>query len=594
MVRAARALTFVAICCFTLNAAASAPAGKKLGKGVKWGAWSNDLFKKATEQKKLVILDLEAVWCHWCHVMEEKTYHHAEVVKLIEKHFIAVKVDQDNRPDISKRYEDWGWPATIFFDSAGHEISKHQGYIAPEEMLPLLQKIIANPKPEQKTATMKASSAQSLDADSREKLSKLHYEQYDTKNKGFGFVHKYLFGDSDELTMRRAWRGDKEDYARGKETLTAALAILDPVWGGAYQYSVKTWDRPHFEKIARTQQKNLFLYSLGYSLYKEPKFLEAADGIYKYLTTFLQDKNGGFYTSQDADLVRGQHSGDYFKLGDKERRAKGIPIIDKHQYARENGWFIAALCAYYGLNGKQPVLDNAIRATNWVMKNRALPKGGFRHDAKDAAGPYLGDTLEMGRAFLALYQVTADRKWLKHAEDAADFIAANFTHSVDGTSMGYRTVKAAFNDTLPPQPMRDENIRVARWVNLLSHYTGNKEHRAMAEQAMRFLTVPEIAEEKPTGGVLLADMELSETPVHLTVVGAKSDPDAKKLFWSAIEYPMSYKRIEWFDPKEGALPNPQTFPEVKTATLFGFPKGAISKPIATAEEVTTRVDELYR
>src|SRR5579862_8649559 len=87
--------------------------------GIKWEKWSDDIFERAQRENRLVILDLEAVWCHWCHVMAEITYKDPAVIRLFKEKYIAVRVDQDSRPDLSNRYEEYGWPATIVFDSKG-------------------------------------------------------------------------------------------------------------------------------------------------------------------------------------------------------------------------------------------------------------------------------------------------------------------------------------------------------------------------------------------------------------------------------------------------------------------------------------------
>src|SRR5579862_250120 len=105
----------------TVSAWAAAPAP------LDWVSWSDDVFARAKREDRFVLLDLEAVWCHWCHVMDATTYQEAEAVGLLRSKFIAVKVDQDARPDLASRYEDWGWPATIVFDRDGHEIVKRQG-----------------------------------------------------------------------------------------------------------------------------------------------------------------------------------------------------------------------------------------------------------------------------------------------------------------------------------------------------------------------------------------------------------------------------------------------------------------------------------
>src|ERR1700692_3207920 len=93
-----------------------------LSGAIKWQGWSDATFQQAKKENRLVILDLEAVWCHWCHVMDKQTYSNPKIQKLINDNFLAIGVDQDSRPDISNRYEDYGWPATIIFDSDGHEI----------------------------------------------------------------------------------------------------------------------------------------------------------------------------------------------------------------------------------------------------------------------------------------------------------------------------------------------------------------------------------------------------------------------------------------------------------------------------------------
>src|ERR1700686_834999 len=123
------------------------PPAAGLAGEIAWQGWSDAAFAKAKAEKRLVLLDLGAVWCHWCHVMEETTYKDAKVVALLNEHFVAVRVDQDSRPDLSNRYEDYGWPATIVFGGSGGEIVKRQGYIEPKQMIAMLKAIIADPTP---------------------------------------------------------------------------------------------------------------------------------------------------------------------------------------------------------------------------------------------------------------------------------------------------------------------------------------------------------------------------------------------------------------------------------------------------------------
>src|SRR5215470_15632705 len=114
---------------------------------IAWQDWGDEAFARAAREHRLVLLDLGAVWCHWCHVMEETTYQDPEVTALLRDHFVAVRVDQDARPDLSNRYEDYGWPATIVFDARGTELVKFSGYIPPPRMASLLRAVVEDPTP---------------------------------------------------------------------------------------------------------------------------------------------------------------------------------------------------------------------------------------------------------------------------------------------------------------------------------------------------------------------------------------------------------------------------------------------------------------
>jgi len=173
------------------------------------------------------------------------------------------------------------------------------------------------------------------------------------------------------------------------------------------------------------QAEDLRIYAEAYALWQDKAYLQAAKKIRGYLKNFLSSPEGAFYTSQDADLVPGEHGAEYFQLNDAGRRQLGVPRIDMHVYALENGLAINALATVYSVTGEQDDLDDAIRAANWIIAHRAIPGGGFHHAEEDSGGPYLGDTLYMGRAFLALYTVTGDRPWLGRAEEAMQFISAD-------------------------------------------------------------------------------------------------------------------------------------------------------------------------
>jgi uncharacterized protein len=566
-----------------------------------WLPWSDEVFAQAKSQQRFVLLDLEAVWCHWCHVMDVTTYRDAKVLTLLNQKYLTVRVDQDSRPDLSNRYEEYGWPATVVFDAAGHEIVKRQGYLAPDEMASMLQAIIVDPTPGPSVTAEKEISFPAnplVPAALRSGLEKDYLAGYDAKQGSWGFDQKFLDWDSVEFAMDLAAKGDARADGMARQTLNAQLQLIDPVWGGVYQYSTDgVWTKPHFEKIMSMQAENLRIYALAYGQWHDQKYLQAAQSIQQFLRTFLTSPEGAFYTSQDADVVEGQHSAEYFALDDEARRARGVPRVDKHIYARENGWAIAALASLYGVTADEKTLEQAVQTADWVSAHRRMSNGGFRHGTKDVGGPFLGDSIAMTRAYLALYGVTGDRRWLKEAETTMQYLSrtflgargAGFVTSVGPADHSFSADKGAYQ----PHPQRDENVAVARASNLLVQYAGDAKYRAVSDAAIRYLAAPEIATHLPVASVLLADYEVSRPPLHLTVVGHKDDPAAKALFVAAMQYPASYKRLEWWDTREGKLPNPDVqYPSVSRAAAYLCTERTCSAPIFKAEEIAVKVRKI--
>jgi uncharacterized protein len=558
-----------------------------------WQPWSDAAFAQARAQHKFVLLDLEAVWCHWCHVMDDITYRDPIVIRLLNQRYILVKVDQDARPDISNRYEDYGWPATVVFAADGSEIVKRQGYIPPRPMSSMLQAILDDPSPGpsvEREAAFHPAADSAIPPALLKRIQSQYEKQYDAPVGGWGFGHKYLDSDSVEYALRLAARGNTEAARRAAETLHNALALLDPAWGGMYQYSVGGhWSESHYEKLISIQAAALREYALAYAQTRNHEDLSAVESVHRYVANFLRSPStGAFFVSQDADLHDGQENASYYKLSDRGRRAQGIPRIDRHVYARENGWMIAALCTDYAATGDASALAQARRAADWIAVHRSVAGGGFRHDDADAGGPYLGDTLAMGQAFLALYNVTGDRKDLKAAAAAARFIVAHFAPASHGT--GFVTSQTPTDAAYRPHPDRDENIGLVRFTSTLALATGDERLRATAVEAMRYLAADSVALAPLSAGVLLANQDMTEGPIHITIVGARSNPEAIALHTAALRSIASHELIEIRDPSDRSpLPTSVTYPRLERAALFLCTARACSSPVFKAEEVRGRI-----
>jgi uncharacterized protein YyaL (SSP411 family) len=493
---------FIALLCVACNAAANVEA-KSL---IAWKPHDIATFTQASKEKKFLLLDLVAVWCHWCHVMDAKTYADEKVAAYIKQHFIPVKADHDARPDLAERYRDWGWPATIVYAPDGTELVKRAGYIDPESMLQMLTAIVNDPTAESQQAALpqQFSDAFKLGAEVKKELIARNVASHDNKQGGLLIDQRYVDLDTIEWDLHLAAQGDKAAEKRVRRTLDAARALIDPEFGGVYQYSTDAdWRHPHFEKVMRSQWANLRAYALAAIQFKDKRYGADAEKIGQYLLDFLRSKEGAFYNSQDADLSQAVKGQAYFALRRAARLKKGQPRIDKHLYASSNGQAIEALLLLYQASGKAVYYNGALEAAAWTLKNRRYADGGFRHNQVDDAGPYLSDTLFMGRALLQLYKISGDQQALALAAKAGSFINQWFRYPQAGL------VSAVDNGTpAKPIPQMDQNIVAARFALALYRQTHDPVHADLAKHILRYLTTQQIALQRLTeAGVLLADVE---------------------------------------------------------------------------------------
>jgi len=229
-----------------------------------------------------------------------------------------------------------------------------------------------------------------------------------------------------------------------------------------------------------------------------------------------------------------------------------------------------------------------------VKDNRARGEGGFRHGDNDRGGPFLGDTLAMGQAFLDLYAATGDRDWLNAAERAGNFVAVTFRDEAGGF-LTSKTAEAKIGVFAKPAKLIDDQIQVARFMNLLHRYFGSDAYREQAAHAMRYLTGASAELIRPLPGVLIADEENAVEPTHMTIVGHKDDPRAQALHAFARGLPAHYKRLEWLDPREGKLPNPDVeYPDLGEPAAFACSNRICSFPSFGAAELEATVKQMAK
>jgi hypothetical protein len=350
------------------------------------------------------------------------------------------------------------------------------------------------------------------------------------------------------------------------------------------------WNEPHFEKLIFIQDSYIQTYALAFAQSHDPALLNAAQAVHRYVKRFLTDgPTGAIFVSQDADLHDdGSENAPYFALSDASRIKQGVPRVDKHVYSRENGWTIAAFADLYAGSGDASALSDARRAEHWIVTHRSMRGGGFRHDDRDPAGPYLGDTLAMGQAFLELYLVDGDRRDLASAQAAAGFIATHFKPRTPGT--GFITSETATDVAYKPHADREENITVVQFTTLLAAASGDEDDRKLATEAMRYLAAPAVAKAPLSAGILLAHEDFEKAPIHVTILGSRGDASAQALHTAALRSFTQHEVIEWRDPADPhPLPTSVQYPKLPKAALFLCTATTCSSPVYDPSAVATRI-----
>ncbi len=447
---------------------------RNIERSFQWEQYGAGAFERARREKKPILLMGAASWCHWCHVMDETTYRDPQVGRLLAERFVVIRVDIDERPDIAARYEDWGWPATILLSPEAQEIGKYRGYINARDFLPILQVVADQPKgnavgEQVQDPGLSSAPVEALPWIAGYALVKLD-DLYDSAEGSWGFQQKVPIGENILVELRRAVHGNTKALARAVFTLEKQRIMIDPVWGGVYQYSAAThWKEPHYEKLMPYQTSNIEAYARGYVQTGRKDFLDDARRITHYLTTLLTSPEGGFYTSQDADVGSHEEKGRfvdgdvYYRLGDAERRKLGMPRIDQHVYAYENGLAISALCALHEASADADALARALKAAGFIVQGHLDENGLLRHDATNSTKiRYLADSAAFGLAMMRLYRATSDVVWRERAERVANALEEGFLDPTTGAYWAHTDDAAAVGVFAQRQRPFVGNVMAAR------------------------------------------------------------------------------------------------------------------------------------
>jgi uncharacterized protein len=485
------------------------PRGAASAPMVAWADLSPATFARAKAERKFIVLDGAAEWCHWCHVMDAETYHDPAVVRLLGDKFIAVKVDIDARPDVEERYAAWGWPATVVFSPDGDELGKYRGYLAPDEMLEILRTVVNGGAKSPGDADDEPKDAPPIEPLSKETLAWIRRwapleleDHWDPKEGGWGIQPKVPLGWNVMWALGRAKAGDVTMREHALFVLDRERRIVDPVWGGIYQYSVAPdWDHPHFEKLMIYNAGALESFVTGWALTNDGRHLETARSIRRWFEGFLLSPEGAFYASQDADLnahepgktfVEGER---YFALDDRHRRALGVPRVDRHEYARENGLAIGAYATFVEVTKDKGAEAIAVRAATRILATHTTKGGGVAHEANpEARLLHLGDNAAFGWGLIRLFEATGDRKLLAPAQRIANAILDSLEDKKGGGFFAHTADDAAVGVFQKRRKPFDDNVLAIRFLARLARAVavkGDDRTTTAVRRALASVATPE-------------------------------------------------------------------------------------------------------
>jgi uncharacterized protein len=336
----------------SLSKASSAYLRSAMHQPIQWHEWGAEAFATAQRENKPILLDIGAVWCHWCHVMDRESYDNPEIAEIVNQHFIAVKVDRDERPDIDSRYQvavssisgQGGWPLTAFLTPDGKPFYGGT-YFPPDDHYgrPSFKRVllsISNAYHEKNDDVIEqarlvegaVSHAESFAGKSADfsptvidAIVQSALKMYDPQNGGFGSAPKFPHPAGLDLLIDQYVRsGDEQLRDVFVSTLEkmARGGVYDQLAGGFHRYSVdERWIVPHFEKMCYDNSELLKNYVHAYQATGSEFFAAVARDIIRWMDEWLSDRDhGGFYASQDADYSM-DDDGDYFTWTLKEAQA---------------------------------------------------------------------------------------------------------------------------------------------------------------------------------------------------------------------------------------------------------------------------------
>ncbi len=550
---------------------------------IAWRAWADEAFAEARATGRPVLLAISAVWCHWCHVMDETSYSDSRVIAAITEGFVAVRVDNDRRPDVNRRYNMGGWPTIAFLTPAG-ELLTGATYLPPDRLLALLAGVREYYAEHARAPAAAATDATAATAAIAEESRPAHAPYpapaprtdadaapgrveapvvveaagaatvcravaalYDPLHGGLGAEPKFPQPEALGLLLTAGVR-DNDD-----RLLTMVLHSLDAmatgemrdrVEQGFFRYATRRdWSAPHYEKMLGDNARLALLYLDAFAFTGRAPCADVARGVIEYLTTVLAAGDAPvFWGSQDAD----EH---YYTLDAAAReRAPVKPALDRTVFVDTNALAARALLRAATLF-ERPDLHTAALATIDYLWDRGHGRQAMTHYLSGPVAGLLADQAEMAAALLDAYEVSGGRTYLARARLLADW-ALEHLRTRDGRFADRPLVLAAGpgGERDAPLPVLEGGAEMADDLTRLAAFSGVPAYREEAARALSAYA-PEAATAGPFGAAwALAVKRFTEHPAHIVVVGRAGDPQSGALQRAALRVAEPLRSVQLLDP----------------------------------------------
>jgi uncharacterized protein YyaL (SSP411 family) len=569
---------------------------------IQWRQWGEDAFREAKEMGKPVLLSLSAVWCHWCHVMDETSYSNEGVIKYINEHFIPVRVDNDQRPDVNARYNMGGWPTTAFLTPEG-EVLAGATYVPPEKMLELLPQVYTyyasnRDEVERKAAELRERRRLAMKGERGvlsdgvfEAVLRSVVDNYDPVYGGFGDAPKFPHTDALDFVLyayRKKRDPDLLHIARKTLEYMARGEIFDHEWNGFFRYATRRdWSEPHYEKMLEDNANLLRNYLALYRITADHEHAEVAARIIEYVEWKLRDKGKGyFYGSQDADE-------EFYKLPAAQREQRPEPYIDTTCYTSWNAMMISAYLEASWTLDRPDLREAALRALEYLWTDCRDPENGMYrfHDGSPQLLGLLGDQAYTAAALLDAHEATGDWRFLDRAVDLATFIAARFQDREVGGFFDVWDAAPGVGRIQERQKALGENAVCADVFIRLHHLTREERYRETAQRTLEaFVNVP------PHMGYFASSYArrvdtLLNPPAEINIVGDARKADA--LHRTALWLDVPFRVVHLLDPaRDGERLGALSLPAEPAPAAYVCAGNMCSAPVSSPDQLLKAVHEM--